>query len=381
MAFSDVIDDYTQGQTGTLTDGDGQSVTYTITDGANTFNQTNHGNHSAQIDAQGDETLVVTFDQPIVGAAIAVYGSDSDEFYTIIVDGVEVDLNELIANGDVTFSNVGTVATHTINEDGTISGGAYTDGSIANLVFNIPVTSLGAVGAGTTATEYQADGFEIGIDSVSFDVVCFVSGTTILTPDGLKPVEELRIGDLVRTIDNVDKPIRWIGSRRFDGQTLRRNVNLHPVRITAGALGNGLPQQDLSVSRQHRVLVSSKIVENMFGVSDVLIPAIKLTSMPGIFVDHGVIEVRYFHFMLDTHNVVFAHGAATESLYPGPQGLKSLTPEARTEILTIFPECAQWDHVPEQVCLVPTAKKQKQLIERHSKNRRPLSEPRHRQTV
>src|SRR5690606_41194845 len=63
---------------------------------------------------------------------------------------------------------------------------------------------------------------------------------------------------------------------------LAMNPKLCPVRITAGALGNGMPEQDLMVSPQHRVLIRSKIALRMFNITEVLIPAIKLCDMDGI---------------------------------------------------------------------------------------------------
>ena len=96
-----------------------------------------------------------------------------------------------------------------------------------------------------------------------------------------------------------------------------KRSKLWPVRICVGALGNGLPERDLLVSRQHRMLVSSRIALRMFGQADVLIPAIRLTALPGIAIDTNVTEVEYFHILLANHEVVFAEGAATESLYTG----------------------------------------------------------------
>ncbi|MEP0964028.1 MAG: Hint domain-containing protein [Roseobacter sp.] len=374
MAFADVINDYTQGHSGVLIDSHGQSVTYTVTNGARTINQVHHGNHSAQIQSLGQDTVVVTFDQPIIGAVFAIYGSDSDESYSVIVDGVQVDLNVLIANGDATFSNVGTVATHTINPDGSISGGAHTDGSIGNVLFNIPITSLGATGTGGDVSEFQADGIEIGIDQLIFDVVCFTKGTLISTQTRQIQVEDLRIGDLIRTIDNQYKPIRWIGSRIFHSPVLRQQEHLRPVRITAGSLGNGLPEKDLCVSRQHRILVSSKVVENMFGVRDVLVPAIRLTALPGVHIDNDLSDVEYFHILLDKHEVIFAQGTAAESLFLGQQGLKTMSPKAKQEILSIFPGITDPDHVANSVRPIPTGRRQKQLIKRHAKNKKPLVE-------
>ncbi|WP_296427766.1 Hint domain-containing protein [Yoonia sp.] len=373
MAFIDVIDNYAQGQTGTLTDADGQTVNYTVTDGATTINRANHGDFSARIGGQGQDTVEVTFDEPVVGASITFQGSDNNEFYNVLVDGVVVNLADLVASGDATFANVGTVSTHTLNSDGTISGGVNNDGSIGQIIFNIPVISIGAVGAGSP-NNGNFDGIEIGIDDGVFNVVCFTSGTMITTPEGIRAVETLRVGDIVQTLDGAGKPIRWIGSRYFGRAVLERQENLRPIRISAGALGYGLPKQDLLVSRQHRILVSSKVATRMFGVNDVLIAAIKLTEMPGIFVDQAATDVRYFHILFDEHEVVFAEGTPTESLHTGVEGLKTMTLASRKKIFAVFPELEQSDARRGTACLVPSGKMQKQLVERHAKNRKPLLE-------
>ncbi|WP_341366898.1 Hint domain-containing protein [Yoonia sp. BS5-3] len=373
MAFVDVIDDYTQGATGTLTDGDGQSVGYTVTDGAQTINQAFHGDNSAKIGAQGQDTVLVTFDQPVIGASVTFQGSDVDEFYNVIIDGVVVDLADMIASGDASFANVGTTSTHTINPDGTISGGQFRDGSVGQIVFNIPITSLGAVGS-SGQSPGNFDGVEIGLDDTVFDIVCFAGGTLILTPSGPQPVEALREGDLICTRDGTDKPIRWLGSRRFSAGTLGCQPHLYPVRITAGALGHGLPERDLLVSRQHRVLVSSKVAARMFGETDVLIAAIKLTALPGIYIDEEVDSITYFHILLDDHEVLFAEGTPTESLFAGPEGLKSLPAAARAELFAIFPQLADQALTRPHACLIPSGKMQRQLVDRHLRNNKPLLE-------
>lgn len=372
MAFVDVINNYSLGATGTFS-ANGETVAYTVTDGAQTINVPNHGNSSARIPGQGQDSVVVTFDQPILGASVTFQGSDSNEFYNVIVNGAVVDLAALVASGDATFLNIGTVATHTINADGTISGGTNPDGSIGQIIFNIPVTSLGAVGARSPNTG-NYDGVEIGLDDGVFNVVCFTKGTMIATPTGPCPIETLCVGALAQTLGAADKPIRWIGSRHFDRGVLERFENLRPVRITAGALGNGLPKRDLLVSRQHRVLVSSKVAARMFGVSDVLIAAIKLTELPGIYVDEEVTSVTYFHVLFDEHEIVFADGIPAESLYLGAEGLRAMPASSRNEVLVIFPELAHISVSPHTACLVPSGKKQKRLVERHARNQKPLLE-------
>jgi len=81
----------------------------------------------------------------------------------------------------------------------------------------------------------------------------------------------------------------------------------------------------------------------MFGTADVLIPAIKLVGLPGIDVDSAARSVDYIHLLSDRHEMLCANGAESESLFPGEQALKSLAPEARAELLALFPALKRAD--------------------------------------
>ena len=222
----------------------------------------------------------------------------------------------------------------------------------------------------------EIEGVAIHDDIVPADTIpCFTKGTLILTPHGEVPVEDLRVGDLVCTLDNGPQPIRWIGSRQFElRHTADATNKLSPVRIMANALGNGLPKRDLLVSRQHRMLISSKIAARMFEGSDILGSAIMLTPLAGIFVDASVHNVEYFHLLFDQHEVIFAEGAPTESLYTGAEALKAVSTEARQEILTLFPELDSAAFSPKPALPVPLGQFQRQLVARHAKNNKPLLE-------
>ncbi len=221
-----------------------------------------------------------------------------------------------------------------------------------------------------TGTTYNASGIANVPNEV---VVCFAHGTLIACRDGDVAVEDLKSGDMVRTQDNGFQEIRWVGSMKVEPLALLQNPKLRPVRITAGALGNDLPKRDLLVSRQHRILVSSRIAERIFGEAEVLVPAIKLTELPGIYVDGPVTEVRYYHFLFDQHEVVFSEGAASESLFTGPEALKSVPAAARDEILLLFPalETASYEAKPARY-IPEKGKHIKQLVSRHIANEQPL---------
>lgn len=168
--------------------------------------------------------------------------------------------------------------------------------------------------------------------------ICFAAGTLIRTPDGDRPVQDLVAGDLVVTLDNGAQPLRWIGSQWLGDDVLTRNPRFCPIRIAAGALGYGLPATDLIVSPQHRVLVRSKVAMRMFGAAELLVAAKHLTEVEGVAQFHPDGGIQYHHILFDRHEIIFANGAETESLLPGPEALKSLGAAARDELFAIFPE-------------------------------------------
>lgn len=232
-----------------------------------------------------------------------------------------------------------------------------------------PIQSLtiDSVFAGTNLT------FVADRDPWDGAVICFASGTSIETCGGKVQVEYLEVGAEVRTLDSGCQPLRWIRSRTFGADDLATNPKLRPIRIRAGGLGPNQPETDLLVSPQHRVLVRSKVAERMFGKTEVLVAAKHLLAFEGIEVANDLTEVTYWHFLLDTHQVVFSNGAMTESLFTGPEALKTVSPEAREEILEIFPDLAAnsaTDAAP--IRPLVRGRSARKLAERMTRNRKPL---------
>lgn len=211
-----------------------------------------------------------------------------------------------------------------------------------------------------------------GVGTDQLRPICFTAGTMITGADGLPVlIDDLKAGDQVQVVtDGVpgQRVLRWIGRRDVSAGELAADPSLRPVCITAGALGNGLPQRDLRVSRQHRVMTDSRIAERMFGHAQVLLPAIRLTELPGVYVDEEVTGVSYIHLLFDSHEIVTAEGTATESLFTGPEALRAVTSEARAEILTIFPELGRRGGGQKPARILPPGHAQRRLIERHLKN-------------
>ena len=186
------------------------------------------------------------------------------------------------------------------------------------------------------------------------------------------PIESLAVGEMVLTKDNGLQPILWIGKRALNSIDLAFNPNLRPIRLMAGSLGADLPNQDLRVSPQHRMLVRSGIAQRMFGVKEVLVAAKSLVAVPGIAPVLTDAPVCYVHILFDAHQVIYANGAPSESLYTGSQALKSVPAQAQQEIFALFPELRAADHIPQSAALIPKGQRQRGLVARHVKNCRAL---------
>jgi len=171
-------------------------------------------------------------------------------------------------------------------------------------------------------------------------VPCFTAGTMIMTRQGEVPVETLRAGDYVLTVDHGFRLILWVGSRTLTAAELVAAPHMRPIRIETGALGYDLPVRPLLVSPQHRCLIRSVIAARIIGDREVLVAAKHLVDAPGIAVVERPDAVTYIHLLFDQHELVFSDGASTESFYLGPVGLASVDQAARDEILTLFPELA-----------------------------------------
>lgn len=178
-------------------------------------------------------------------------------------------------------------------------------------------------------------------------IICFAEGTVIDTSLGPTPVECLAEGDLVRTRDHDDQPIKWIGRRRLDSLELARSPNLAPIRIQAGALGRDLPHIDLTVSPQHRILIEGWQAELNFGEAEILVPAIALVNGGSISQLPDIAAVTYYHLLFDRHEIITANGTAAESLLTGEMALSALGTEAQEEIHLLFgqqPETLRAQH-------------------------------------
>ena len=169
-------------------------------------------------------------------------------------------------------------------------------------------------------------------------VICFTPGTAIRTPDGVRLIEDLREGDMVQTKDDGAQKIQWIGSRWMSGARLFAMPHLRPVRLKAGVFGDGIPDGDLIVSPQHRILLKGAAAQDLFNTPEVLVAAKDLINGDTVTVDLKMRQVTYVHMLLENHQVLWANGIETESFHPASAALSVLDDEDRRRLLSNHPE-------------------------------------------
>ena len=256
-----------------------------------------------------------------------------------VIDGGDLKFGP---DGDDSFINVGEGEVTYGGEDGAdqdilnLTGAA----EVANPGRSLSVTCDLTDPESGAVTFFTADGEETGkteFSEIERVTPCFTPGTLITTPNGERRVEDLKSGDRVITRDNGLQEIRWLGRRDLSLDELTGAGHLQPILIREGALGNGLPERDMMVSPNHRVLVANDKSALYFEDREVLVAAKYLIGMDGV--DWVVTSaVSYIHFMFDQHEVVLSDGAWTESFQPSDLTLRGMDYDQRNELLELFPE-------------------------------------------
>ena len=159
------------------------------------------------------------------------------------------------------------------------------------------------------ATQAEADLFfsqfttQIPPTNTADFTVCFAAGSRIATPRGEAVVEALKIGDRVLTADGKAVPVKWIGRQTV--HTLFAGPRTQPVRIRAGALGDGLPHADLTVTGDHGMIVDGLVINAAALVNGTTIDWVPTAELPE--------QVVYYHIETEAHDVILANGAPSET--------------------------------------------------------------------
>jgi microcystin-dependent protein len=229
--------------------------------------------------ASGSETLTLHVGEGTLHAAVGDSGvtvQSGNDSSDLVLSGTIAQLNALLGAGGAS--------------DLTYIDNTNTPTSVA---LELTIDDNGNTGPGALT----------GSASATIDVTpCYCPGTLIKTPHGEKAVEKLEIGNKVITMSGLARPIKWIGRRSYGGRFLEGSKEILPVCIKAGALDDNVPRRDLWISPHHAMYLEG-----------VLIEAKDIVNGVSIVQAERVEKVEYFHIELDTHDVILAEGAPSET--------------------------------------------------------------------
>lgn len=139
--------------------------------------------------------------------------------------------------------------------------------------------------------------------------------TKILTPLGMRPVENLKCGDLIITRDRGPMRIEWIGRSDVGPDEIETAAHLIPVCLDATPLGG---KGEITLSQNARIWLRPQ---------DALAKARNFADL-GIgrhrFL-HGACHQTYWQIMLKEHALIAANGVWIETMYPGASPVAGLS--------------------------------------------------------
>lgn len=148
------------------------------------------------------------------------------------------------------------------------------------------------------------DGTNLGFQGSGIYVYCFAAGTRIAMADGGdQNVQDLKIGELIKTADGSSTAVKWVGRKTV--HKLFCGDRMQPVCIQAGAIGDGLPTDDLIVTADHAMIIDGVAVNAAALVNGSTIHWVPMKDLPD--------QVTYYHVETERHDVILANGAASES--------------------------------------------------------------------
>ncbi len=209
----------------------------------------------------------------------------------------DFDNDGLLDQGVDAFSNVTVPFTGYTIAAGGANYGVYYQSSTDT--FFVPIAESG-IGQSTIPSSGTSNAFQTQAHSY----LCFAAGSLIATPDGECRVQDLKIGDLVRTQDGRSVPVKWLGHQNVM-PSFNPADRLTLVRFAAGSLGNGLPHSDLTVTADHAMLVDGVLCNASALVNDATITRVPLDQMGETF--------TVYHIETEDHEIILANGSATET--------------------------------------------------------------------
>ncbi|MFK7938325.1 MAG: Hint domain-containing protein [Roseovarius sp.] len=280
------------------------------------------------VNYQSDGTAIETWGLGTVQSTTAGYD-------VYVIDSATPGFNTMDGSGEIWADD----AIALVDDSGTVihflSHEGFTVTAVDGPAAGMTSTNTGAVVNMGDSMETQDRGasYQPQTSPNKGTIACYGPGTLIDTPIGPRPVEQLKIGDMVMTCSG-PKPIVWVWAGDQPLEASREDQK--PVEIKPGALGPGRPRQTLVVSCQHRILVGGRGALGGVVIDEVLVPAKALTKLVGIRFMKGKRRMRWHHFALHDHSLVRANGAWSESLLLGRMVMSGMDPPDRMMLFRHF---------------------------------------------
>ncbi len=136
---------------------------------------------------------------------------------------------------------------------------------------------------------------------------CFLRGTEIRTLDGDRRIEDLVVGDVLPTLFGGTCSVQWVGRYAYKKSDAAKpwQGRVRPIRIARSALAPNVPSRDLFVTSWHCLYLDGLLVP-----AGHLVNGTTIAAYPADELD----ELEYFHVKLESHDVIYAEGAACETL-------------------------------------------------------------------
>jgi hypothetical protein len=260
-------------------------------------------------------TTQVTFNFQIgaaTGARTPDGNSSNDVTITAVIDDGAIDVNDVVTVSGMTasvstlsgISNGGMATYLGTGEFSGVTGFVFTvDGNLTEtdriLVLTQDTVDIGVVLA-VEAFSGDTTWLTLGAGAA-----CFAEGTLIATPSGDDvAVEHLAIGDPVLSASGETVSVKWIGKRRVSTR-LGSERNVMPVRVRAGALGHGVPINDLVLTSDHALMIDGLLINAGALVNHTTIDYVPRAEMPEGY--------TVYHLETEKHEVILAEGAAAET--------------------------------------------------------------------
>jgi len=163
-------------------------------------------------------------------------------------------------------------------------------------------------------------------------------GANLRTPCGLRRIEIVRPGDLIVTRNGL-QPVQMVWKRRVTREQVALLPDLAPIRLKPRAIGPMMPQRDLVVAPDHRLLIPGFRLAGVPDDTSVLTEARAIAgTCDAVFADTSMESVTYYQLVFDRHQVLTANGLPVESFLPDPAAIEALGGEMRDALEERYPE-------------------------------------------